>query len=228
MTFSLYVSRIAAIIALAMLSGLSHAQIGFSHNWLEFSPSDKTTAVVFTNEGKQAIELEFASRVRDKRSASQRLLIYPPVTRLAPGQKQTIRIMAQAADGGPALTPAFFWLDYRYKNLEEAEVLSPAPGDTAGLVSLRTAVSLPVSYVANGAEPRAEARLLHAEDGSVRGVLLANNGQAALRIQQMQRGAVSAPLKLTILPGDSALVETNGVAPPFRFLAKNHREIDVL
>lgn len=228
MTFSLYVSRLVALVALTLLSSLSQAQIGFSHNWLEFSPADKTTAVVFTNEGSQAVELEFASRVRDQRSAGQRLLVYPPVTRLGPGKKQTIRVMAQAADGGPARTPAFFWLDYRYKHLDDAEAPAPAPGDTAGRVSMRTAVSLPVSYVANGAEPRAEARVLHADDGSVRGVLIANTGQAALRLHQMQRGAVRAPLKMTILPGDSALVETHGVAPPFRFLAKNHPEIDVL
>ncbi|WP_373079047.1 fimbria/pilus periplasmic chaperone [Zhongshania sp.] len=228
MTFFDFFPRVTVFAALAVLSGVSQAQIGFSHNWLEFSPADKSTAVVFTNEGSQAIELEFASRLRDKRSAGQRLLVYPPVTRLGPGQKQTIRVMAQAVDGSPARTPAFFWLDYRYKNLEDAETPAPAPGDTAGRVSLRTAVSLPVSYVANGAKPRAAARVLPADDGSVRGIVIANTGQAALRVHQMQRGAVTAPLKLTILPGDSALVETGGLAPPFRFLAKNHPEIDVL
>lgn len=219
------------IVALVLMvsSSLGQAQIGFSHKWLEFSPADKTAAVVFTNEGDQPIELEFDSRTRDARSVGQRLLIYPPVTRLGPGQKQTIRVMAQSSTGGPARTPSFFWLDYRYTNLQSMTGPPVAPpGNASGRVTLRTAVSLPVSYVANGAEPRGEARVIYENDGRVRGVMLSNTGQAALRIYQMQRGAVQAPLKLTILPGESALVETEGVKPPFRFFAKNHPEIDVL
>lgn len=228
MMFSPYFLRLATALTCLVLSNVSHAQIGFSHNWLEFSPEDKTTSIVFTNEGQQTVELEFASRARDSRSADQQLLIYPPVTRLGPGQKQTIRVMVKASNGGPARTPAFFWLDYRYRNLVEQEGVSASSGEMAGRVSLRTAVSLPVSYIARDAEPRIDTRVVKNDDGSVRGVLIGNSGQAALRIYEMQRGTVSAPLTITVLPGESALVETGGLAPPFRFHAKGHPEIDVL
>lgn len=227
MTLLPYILRVFSAQVLLLVSHSSWAQIGFSHNWLEFSPADKTAAVVFTNEGEQAVELEFASRARNAASADQKLLVYPPVTRLEPGQKQTIRVMPSAVDGGPARTPAFFWLDYRYRNVGEEEALSAASGDMVGRVSLRTAVSLPVSYIARGAEPRVDAQVVKGDNEDVRGILISNRGQAALRVYQMARGQVSAPLKLTVLPGDSALVETAGIAPPFSFKAKNHPEITV-
>ncbi|MFT5888864.1 MAG: P pilus assembly chaperone PapD [Zhongshania sp.] len=210
-----------------VLTGAVNAQIGFSHNWIEFSPRHKTTAVVFTNEGAEPIELEFDSRARNERSVGQQLLIYPPRTRLEPGERQTIRLMVRGINGDAAILPSFFWLDYRYKSLAEIEAPISIPDGASGRISLRTAVSIPVSYVPNGAEPRANTELVLNADGSVRGVLISNNGQAALRINKMQRGDVIAQLKLTILPGEQALVETRGVAPPFRFLAKNHAAIDI-
>jgi len=222
---TLLLNALGCVLMLAPLP--VNAQIGFSHNWIEFSPKDKTTSVVFTNKGAKPIELEFDSRTRGKRSQGQQLLVYPQVTRLGPGERQTIRLMTRGGRGGQAVTPAFFWLDYRYKNLGENEETRPEPGSTTGRVSLRTAVSIPVSFVANNAKPLAKTRVLHNPDGSTRGIVIANDGQAALRIHKMARGAQQASLKLTILPGDKAMVETHGAAPPFRFVAKNHPPFSV-
>lgn len=214
-------------VAMLLWALQSHAQIGFSHSWVEFSPGDRTTSVVFTNEGDQPIELEFASRPRDARSQGQQLLVYPRVTQLGPGERQTIRLMARSGEGRQALTPAFFWLDYQYRHLDQPAELPSDNEATVGRVSLRTAVSIPVSYVANNAKPLAKTQLVNNHDGSTKGIVIANEGDAALRIYKMQRGSRQATLKMTILPGDKAMVDTLGAQPPFRFFARNHSPIVV-
>lgn len=208
----------------ALAGDVAEAGIQSSVRVVRVDPAQRFSEVRFTNLGEEAVELSFDAvpwglRTRE---ADYDLLTYPPVTRMAPGQTQTVRLLVRDASGQPPPPPAFFRLLYRYKPVETA---APAPevppGTLGGRLSMKTAVSMPVTYVRKDAKPRPVVQPFNDVRGGLAALVVGNQGEHILRLTHFRNGGRRYPLNLTILPGEAARLEPAGKRPPFIFEAKN-------
>lgn len=213
-----------AMMAGGLLAVSAQAGIQSSVRVAKIDPQRTFGEVRFTNLGAEMVELEFDGvpwGLRTQASGYQ-LLAYPPVTRMAAGETQTIRLLVRGPNGSAAPPPAFFRLHYRYRSVDAPEVqATPPPQGLAGRISMKTAVSMPVVYAPRDAAPKPVVQGQRNAAGQLEAVVIANQGDQILRVTHFHHNGQRHALDLTILPGEAAQLQTQGREPPFRFVARD-------
>lgn len=124
---------------------------------LEFAPADKAQALMLNNSGARAVNAQlrvFAwTQVEgdDVLVPSGDILISPPMTQLAPGQQQLVRVLRTQPPGAGR--------EQAYRIVvDELPSTTPPPGAPVSGLSFVLSYSLPVFLLPSGAPPVAEAR----------------------------------------------------------------------
>lgn len=207
-----------ALLGSVFHSSAVHAAFDISERRIYYYAHERSASVTITNSGDEEREYVINTHGWDDRTKelAPKLIAYPPVFQLQPGDQQKVRLLLRNRSGFEA--PLFFRFVIREVVMDEAE-------QPNGL-NIPISMSFPLYYVDKSVKPEARFERVAAPEGHR--ILVTNTSNTLVEVRSVTSAdGQKAKLLKHLLPGRQEIFEFLHWSPPFEFHIRNGDRVSV-